>query len=242
MRTKQEANVGSVKMKCSRCGFTFDTTQNFCSLCGTISDRELPQKSLQSVAWESSSAKDYPLRAFLDTIQESFFKADHFFTKIQNSSSKSALLYGILCGSIGVVSTFLWSFFLPDSYKQLSATETANNLIFTPLILILQILLTTAYLHFMLLIFRSRKAPIAATFRICCYSLGAWILNAIPAIGPLLAIIMWFYLVITGIHQIHHISKLKALAAMIFPLLLIFFAVLFAAVILGSITALNIFT
>lgn len=108
-------------MKCSRCGFTFDTTQNFCSLCGRVSERVLPQKIPQSVSWESGTAKDYPLIAFLDTIQESFFKADNFFSKIQNSPNKPALLYGMLCGSIGVVATFLWSFFLPDSYKQLSA-------------------------------------------------------------------------------------------------------------------------
>ncbi len=228
-------------MKCSKCGFTFDTTQNFCSLCGAISYREQPQENLQPVYEENRSAKDSPMGAFLDTIQESFFKTDFFFSKVQNSSSKYALLYGMLCGSIGVVSTFLWSFFLPEPYKQLSATETANNLIFTPFLLILQILLTTAYTHFMLLIWRSRKAPIDATFKICCYSLGALLLNTIPAIGPALAVLFWFYLIITGIHQIHHISRLKAFAAIIFPLILLFFAVFFIALIAGSIAAINVF-
>lgn len=229
-------------MKCSRCGLTFDTTQNFCSLCGGVSESALPKKIPQTVSWESGTAKAYPFKAFLDTIQESFFKADHFFNKIQDSPNKPALLYGLLCGSIGVVSTFLWSFFLPDPYKQLSVTETAKNLIFTPFALILQILFTTAYVHFMLLILRSRKAPIDATFRICCYSLGALILNAIPAMGPLLSVILWFYLIITGINQIHHVSKLKAFAAMIFPLLLIIMGIVFIVVIAGSITALNLFT
>ena len=228
-------------MKCSRCGFTFDTTQNFCSLCGRVSERVLPQKIPQSVSWESGTAKDYPLIAFLDTIQESFFKADNFFSKIQNSPNKPALLYGMLCGSIGVVATFLWSFFLPDSYKQLSALESAKNLIFTPFALILQILFTTVYVHLMLVIFRYRKAPIGATFRICCYSLGALILNAIPTMGPMLSIILWFYLIITGIHHIHHTSKLKAFAAITSPFLFIFMAILFIAVIAGSIAALNLF-
>jgi hypothetical protein len=233
---------GIGKMKCSRCGFTIDTTHNFCSLCGGVSEGALPNKNFESVPWESSYAKDYPLRAFLDTIQESFFKTDHFFSKVQKSSNKPALLYGILCGSIGVVSTFLWSFFLPDPYKHLGITETANNLILTPLVLIIQILLTTVYVHFMLIIFRSTNAPISSTFRISSYSLGAFIMNAIPAIGPLLTTVLWFYLIITGIHQIHHIGRLKAFAAMILPLLLLFIVVFFIVVIVGSIAALNLYT
>jgi ribosomal protein L37E len=232
----------TVEMKCSRCGFTFDKAQKFCPLCGAVSDTSMPQKEPQSVSREDQSARDYPLSAFLDTIQESFFKTDHFFSKIQNSSNKSALLYGLLCGSIGIVSTFLWSLILPDSFKQISTTETAKNLIFTPFILILQILLTTAYVHFLLLISKSRKAPIGTTFKISCYSLGALVLNVIPAVGTFLAFITWFYLIITGIHQIHHLSKLKAFVIMIFPVLFLFMAVFFIAIIAGSIAALNLFT
>lgn len=226
-------------MECSRCGYLIDTTQFFCPLCGGIFKSEFINKKssdTETVPWESSSARDYPLRALLNTIQESFFNVDSFFYKLKNASSiKPALLYGIISGSIGMVATFLWSFFLPDSLinSQNSTVVTANNLIFTPFILSFQILVTTLYIHLMLIIFRSRKAPISATFRLSCYALGALILNAIPALGPFLSSVLWFYLIITGVHQLHSISKWKALAIMIFPLIFFFFVVLLIVLAIG---------
>lgn len=237
-------------MKCPRCDYIVDIPQNFCPLCGGIFESTSQKhKSSESavISWENSSAKDYPLSAFLETIQDSFFKTECFFSKVKNSDAiLPAWLYGIICGSIGMIAGFLWSVFLPGTLtiNMSTGSESAYNLILSPALISFQIFFTTAYIQFLLFLFRSKRAPFSATFKVSCYALGPMILNTIPVAGPLLAVIMWFYQIVSGIHQVHQISKWKALAILIFPVFfLIFIIILFAMAIgIGGIAASGLFS
>lgn len=233
-------------MACSRCGSITDNISDFCPVCGGIA-KNVQQKKLSepaTVSWESSSARNFPVSALIDTIQELFFRTDQFFAKVNSSkANRSALLFGMVTGSIGMLSEFIWSYLLPDlsfdSQTQLS--QSAQLLIFTPIILSFQILLVTIYIQLMLFFTKARNAPVASTFRITCYSLGAFVLYAIPVIGVILAAIMWCYFIITGIHQIHFVSKWKAAMVLIFPFIALFllFFIILTMIIIGSIIAGN---
>lgn len=228
-------------MKCFRCGSTFESINDFCPICGSIIQSRIDNTdSRKNVPWETVNASKYPLFAFFNTINESFFNTDIFFTKLKDSitSNNSAWLFGLISGSFGMLSLFLWSAFIPDfsAETEKNISESAMGLMLTPVILSVQMFLLTFYVHFMLIVTRSKKAPVKATFKICCYSLGALILNAIPVAGPLISPLFLFYLILTGLQYVHQMSKWKAAVILIFPIVLfmMIFTVLLA-IIIGSI-------
>lgn len=228
-------------MTCLRCGSSIQTIHGFCSLCGGLvsqSSQQLSSNNSKTIPWESDLLRSSPLTALVNTIQESFFSADKFFAKVKNLHTKrDAWFFGLITGSIGIIVTFLWSLFIPDtSNSQLSTSDYGWTLLFAPFTITLKILFSTIYVHFFLALFRSKQGSLADSFRICSYAQSAFILNSIPVIGSFLAIVMELYLIITGIHHTHHISKFKAFIILLFPIVLlalVIFAVTIAAITIG---------
>jgi hypothetical protein len=94
---------------------------------------------------------------------------------------------------------------------------------FTPVYISMEFLFIALYSHFMLFITRKRKNTFYQTLKISAYSQCALILNIVPIIGPLLATVMVFWQLITGLSVVHQTTRLRVFTALIFPLIVFAF-------------------
>lgn len=215
-------------MNCKRCG---SQIESFCSSfccphCGTIILQNRSKfdntadKSL--LAWETTEAFTNPLSSLINTLSESFFNTESFFKKVTKGTTiKSAWLFAIITGSFGIFASFIWSFlsfnYTPDK------TIPPSSLILTPLIITLQLFAVTFYCLLVFSFLRQNKSSMKSTFRIVAYSQSAMILYAIPFLGSILSPVLWFYMLVTGLHHANSVGKLKTTLILIFPVLFIVF-------------------
>lgn len=241
-------------MICSRCGFTNDgfLPGITCPSCGCVYSSEPEKKviypQLTVPLWESPYSKEFPLSSFFRTSKEIFVNPDLFFGKLQSKSDLlSAWLYALIGGSLGYVIMYLWTQIFPpmdlsmfsDKTETLFATEESSSsttLLYTPILITLEILFLTLYAHLMLIITRKRKKSLYFTFKIVSYSQCALLLNFIPVAGSFLSTVFMIFQIITGISHVHETSKFKAFISLFIPLialLLLLVVFLFAAMIFG---------
>lgn len=231
---------------CSKCGNSLDSFSALsCPSCGnfyadqhTLSLPATPEVSMP--LWESAAAKNFPLTVFFLTLKQIYSAPDQFFSALQLKKNFSAAwLFALIAGSIGYTTAFLWSQILPDSFSTFFAGHTngilsestsspALTLMFTPVYISIEFFLVALYCHFMLLITRKRKNAFIQTLKITAYSQSALLLNIVPVIGPLLATVLFFWQLLTGISVVHQTTRIKAFTALIFPffVLALFFIVL----------------
>gem|GEM_PF-1728397 len=229
-------------MICSRCGFTDqEIFPSFtCPSCGSVySSAEklaapLPvQKSFDDPIWESPDAHEFPLTAFIKTVKNLFLNPTDFFRQIHTKSHiTSVWIFALIAGSIGYTFLFMWSQIFPENFTKFyneaesflatsGESSPAQTLLYTPLLVSIQLIFIALYTHFMLLITGNRKKSFKYTFKVTAYSQGALLLCVLPAIGSFCASIAMLFQIITGISAVHGISKLKALMALILPLLVL---------------------
>lgn len=237
---------------CPRCGTRINSCAQTCScpVCGetlinqivAITPRSLPSHEL--TAWESPQSRTNPVFALVDSLWESFSRPNRFFKKAANNSTiVPPLLYALVTGSIGMIAAFLWSQLIQNQFSDLLSqsisfdidTFSPGSLIATPVFITIQIVISSAIIHFLLWLFRYNKTPFSGTFRLVCYSEGAMVLQVFPVIGSLFSCIFWIFFILTGIHHTHKISIARAIMIFIIPLFA--FAFLFVIAIIVGITA-----
>ena len=146
-------------MNCQRCGYSsgIDFAVS-CPLCGnliansTVKHVIAGQINEDEIPWEKQSNSSYPLNGLIETLQELFFQTNAFFKKLENiQNSKKALLFALITGSFGLTASFIWSYLLNVSTSGIeSGQQRYLSYIFSPLLILLQILISTIYVHFML--------------------------------------------------------------------------------------------
>ncbi|HZH73929.1 MAG TPA: YIP1 family protein [Mariniphaga sp.] len=134
---------------------------------------------------------------------------------------KPAWLFGIITGSFGIFASFLWSF-LSFNYTPDKAIS-PSSLVLTPVIITLQLFAVTFYCLLVFSFLRQNKSSMKSTFRIVAYSQSAMILYAIPFFGSILSPVLWFYMLVTGLHHANSVGKLKTTLILIFPVIFIVF-------------------
>jgi hypothetical protein len=235
-------------MKCPHCGYQTDNyaLTAVCALCGASFADVSFTGSLEKGSAISRSGKPStvaaPLKWHAQTLYESFARPDVFFSGPgARGSSKQALVYGLVMGSIGtllavgisaILPSSLSSFFNENGIYHHVTRYTPAVLILTPLILIFQYYLSAAYVQVMLKISGSKPKPFAMTFKTVCYAGGAQIFEWIPFIGPFLSFIAWIYLTISGLHAVHGISRVRAASALLLPMVLLL--VLLVIILIGG--------
>jgi hypothetical protein len=248
-------DVRNLIMICSRCGFPDnDILPGFsCSSCGTVYSSE-PKTHLythQVPLWETTDVKEVPFTSFIKTVKEIFIKPDQFFKQISSKNQKlQALLFALLCGSIGYTFLFLWSQLFPEQLSEMyESTESfftdkesssAATLLFTPILIALEIIFIALYTHTMLCITRTSKNSFSSTLKIVSYAQCALLLNIIPVIGSFFSAVYMFFLLLTGIKYKHEIGKFKAFLVIFLPIIIISLSVLivlFVLVVFGVVTS-----
>lgn len=221
-------------MNCSRCGFADDgsTAAYSCPSCGGLysSNPEVKQ-IVPDMLWESKFAKEYPFTSFLKTVKEIILKPEHFFRNLSNESTiLSSWLFALVAGSIGYTGHFVWSLLFPNLFSDLydnsnsllsNGNSSAETLLFTPLIITFEIWILTLFVQCMVTITRVKGASIKTTFKVVSYAQSAILLQIIPVIGTLFSSIYMCVLLLTGLNQKHHSSKLKLFFILILPFIFV---------------------
>jgi len=159
------------------------------------------------------------------------FSPGRFFSKTKfGNGIKEALSFGLLFGSMGYMIGFFWEFFLisagimPYGGDFLSRIPVnwlfLAGMILSPALVILNMFVTAAVIHVLMLAFNNGKGGFGGTFKVIAFGQATKALAFIPFIG---GIIGWFWnltVIITGIKEMHRTSGLKAAAAVIISLIL----------------------
>jgi hypothetical protein len=225
-------------MHCNRCGNDncFSSLHDTCSLCGSavthVNSTLTGTIYSDSLPWESENGSLSPVKALIMTLVHSFSRRKRFFAAVARSKPLiPALLYGLIMGTIGTLATIFWEFASPFSlssiltdsgiFSDVADPFSPSTLIATPLVLIFQIFFLTIYCHGMLIMTRSKKRPLAATFKTVCYAQGAALFQIVPFAGVFLSFFAGAFLLLDGIHAAHEISRLRTFMSLFLPLIII---------------------
>jgi len=135
--------------------------------------------------------------------------------------------------------TFIWTQLISstvDIYlsRNLIPYDSSSSiyLAVAPFVIISQVLITALYIHFMLMLFRSRHASFNSTIKSVLYAEGAMALQALPAIGSIAAPVAWLVFILIAMKTVHKISILRAFTVLVVPFLILAFLAIVATVFL----------
>jgi predicted RNA-binding Zn-ribbon protein involved in translation (DUF1610 family) len=233
---------------CPRCGTPINALAHTCS-CPACGETQVNQNATNTpqtppppelTAWDSLLSTNNPVFALADSLWESFSKPNRFFSKSTNCSSVvPPWLYALVTGSIGMLAAFIWSLLIRNPYYDLFSesifidtdTFSPGTLIAAPVIITLQLFISSAIIHFLLWLFRYNKTPFSGTFRLVCFSEGAMVLQVLPVAGSFLSLVFWIFFIFTGIHHTHKISIARTIMIFIIPFLIVVFLFLIAIIV-----------
>ena len=221
-------------MKCAKCGTeSHFESNNFCANCGallsSVSD-DNQSHGTPGLSWESPFFSEAPFSALYTTLIALLQHPRQTLSEIADKPhrSRKALLYAMIVGSIGMTASWGWTTLLAKSLSDLPLNEmlidkslsSPVTLIFSPFLLLFQLLFLTLYTGVLLKLFHSRKVSFRRTLRMICYAETPMVLQVIPVFGMIIASILWIYSFLTGIHYLYHISRIKLVFLLMLPVLL----------------------
>jgi hypothetical protein len=174
------------------------------------------------------------VNALLETIKLSLFTPTAFFSRLPPTEpipppplggAGSALLYAILVGVPSLVIGLFWQLLASSMGVMFGETQEAilslgTSLIaaaFSPLFIIIGILVTSLIVHLFLVIFGGARYGFVATFRTICYASAPEILQVIPLCGGLASGIWCFILWVIGLAAVHRTTMVRSFAAVTVP-------------------------
>jgi len=185
------------------------------------------------------------LTAIYETVKGVLFSPGEFFGKMGfEAGARDPLLFGILTGSIGSMFESFWSFlfwlligktggiwgvfwpFLSMSEGQIDRFTTGLlfvlQMVFSPLLIALTILITSGITHVLLLMTGAGKHRFEATLRVVSYAQATQIWGVVPIVGGIVAN-LWFLVVqVIGLREIHETTYWRIIAAFLIPFVLVF--------------------
>lgn len=254
-------------MICTKCGRENPLSQGeqYCAFCG--SPLELSQNSSEepshkkiflgdaaksseetrsqsgnfySCPWEKLDEMGF-FQGLLLTLKQSLFEPTHFFRRLpRNGGWLNPILYGILIGTLGNLGGYLLGTLMEIPWVSQGKWSQGFTLFFgllMPFLVLVGIMLWTILLHGSLFLFGARKEPFEATLRIVSYASGPEIFNVLPGVGWLVAMIWKMIMTIIGVREIQGVSTGRALAAVLFPVIVlwgVFFAGILAIIAFGA--------
>jgi hypothetical protein len=170
-------------------------------------------------------------QAVLQTVKAVLFSPIAFFRHAEvKGGLREPLAFGILVGSIAIMVEVFWQFLLSSEIIPLIADSLfgsialgflfVGTMIFSPLFVVLVLLVWSLMAHLCLLAVRGATNGFEATFRVAAYSQAAQLWGLIPFVGGFIGGI-WFLVVQTiGLREIHDISYVKVVVALLLALVL----------------------
>jgi hypothetical protein len=225
-------------LKCPQCGFEQAET-DICVKCGLVISRYESYREMAGTSQAPSQGATSPekeatwesdrgfLSAFFATLKESLFSPSSFFRKnAAGEGSLSPLVYGVICAIIGFGINVFWDWVAIEKFSHYLAlhkysfnTYLVYSTIALPLKAIFVLLIDSFVTHLCLMIVGGNKGGFRTTFRVVCYSAGAYLFGFIPIIGLLIEVVYTRVLIIIGIREGHGISTGRAVFAILLPLI-----------------------
>ena len=188
-----------------------------------------------SSPWEKRSNYG-TAQAILKTVKAVLFSPISFFRHTEVAGGlREPLAFGILVGSIAMMVEVFWQFLLMDETIPLIAESFFGSIalgflfvatmIFSPLFVAFILLVCSLMAHVCLMAVKGAKNGFEATFRVTAYSQVAQLWGLIPFVGGFIGGIWFLVVQMIGLREIHEISYIKVvialLLALVFPIALV---------------------
>lgn len=192
-----------------------------------------PQPEEGRFPWEMrSSALD--LGALWRTARDVLFHPGAAFSSVNYEAGKrGCLLYALIYGSLGQILGIYWLTVAGILGNTIEAGTLENTIWFagaallTPLFLLISLYIAAGLAHLFLKVLRGARRPFSATFQVSAYVTGAtsllnlFPLNLIPVAGSMVIPIWALILNAVGLARAHQTSTIKALFALLLPLIIL---------------------
>ncbi len=185
-------------------------------------------------------------RAIVQTMRAVLFSPTSFFRGLETGGGiKEPLAFGLLTGSLGTMLEVFWQFLIKGGslaavgqglFGPLSMSVIfVIAMVLCPLFVAIAMFVASAIVHVLLLIVRGGRNGFGATFSVVAYSQAAQVWSFIPFIGGFIGGIWLIVVQIIGLREIHEISYLRVILALLIPLafvIAVFIAVIVPLIIL----------
>ncbi len=226
---EQRIPTGAKRVRCPRCGHQFEFKRE--------QTNEENNGSTNGTPWERREKLGL-WQGIKQTLKEVLFAPKEFFCPMPvGAGFKEPLAFGLLVGSIaGMFSLFCEFLFVaigPIGHTShiigtLKFPTVFLALIFLcPLLVLINIILSSLVIHFLLFLVKGVGNGFEATFRVVSYSQATSVWNLIPFIGGPIAWVWRALVQFIGLKYVHNTSYVRVLIAFTIPF------VLFLLIILG---------
>jgi hypothetical protein len=192
-----------------------------------------PQPEERRLPWEiRASALD--LGALWRTTWDILFSPKAAFSSVSYEAGKrSSLLYALIYGSLGQILGIYWLTVAGILENTVEAGTLENTIWFagaatvTPLFLGISLYIAAGLAHLFLKVLRGARRPFSATFQVSAYVTGATSLlnllpfNLIPIAGSMIIPLWALVLNSVGLARAHQTSTIRALFALLLPLVIL---------------------
>ncbi|MBU2498620.1 MAG: zinc-ribbon domain-containing protein [Proteobacteria bacterium] len=174
------------------------------------------------------------LKGITQTLRQVLFSPRKFFrTAAYEGGMRDPMAFGLLTGSLGMMAMIFWEFLQGGEALFFGGTGLLEGfgtavifggaMVLAPLLVLLNLFITSALVHLLLLVVRGGSRGFEATFRVISYSQATQIWGLIPFAGGVLGGLWLVVVQIIGLREIHGISYLKIIFAILIPFLIILF-------------------
>ena len=204
----------------------------FCTHCGarqygTEAADENPPADIQP-DWEEKGHL-FNLPSLFITVRDVLFTPVLTFRYLNRTPHLfNALLFAVLCGSVGFLLNSLWQSlmdfrqYLPQGYEIpvfLSSAGVKLAMIFiVPLGIAVGLFIGAGLCHLFLLLTGGAKQPFAVTFKVTAYAYGSTsLLGFIPVLGTVAGAVWAVIIQIAGLKEAHRTSYIRVILAVCLP-------------------------
>ena len=213
---------GTRWIKCPQCGNRFEYIKK---------EGDEEDKKRYATPWENRL--HFGLwKGVKQTITSVLFSPRNMFATMPvKEGLREPLAFGLLVGSISSMCAFFWEFLIAHSNLLesfdglfLSVGAPIIFLIFiflSPLLVSLSIVISSLFIHLLLLLVRAANNRFEATFRVVAYSQATSIWSIIPFIGSPIGWIWRSIVQIIGLKEAHETSYLRIIVAFCIPIVVL---------------------
>jgi len=166
------------------------------------------------------------------TLKSVIFSPKNMFSAMPVSGGwREPLAFGLLVGSISSMVGFFWEFMIatggllnPLGGLSISLSSPIIFLSFiflSPLLVTVNLFISSAVIHLLLLLVRGGKNRFEATFRVVAYSQATSVWSILPFIGSPIGWVWKSIVLIIGLREAHEINYLRIVVAFSIPLALL---------------------
>ncbi len=173
--------------------------------------------------------------------RESVFAPGRFFVHLgHDQPTMPSLWYYMAIGIVAAGIALFWQMVLPVELNPMASamagfqpTNPLLDFLFTPVELIVSLLLTAGVVHLLLLILGGARNGFGTTVRVLCFASGPQLFAVVPVIGGVIGGIWMVVLAIVGLRDAHATSGARSAAAVLLPLLMLAVLALLSVLLLG---------